>query len=132
MRGALLILAASLAAATLPVAPAAAQSRAGASFSHPGAAAHRWVGQFGSPDVRIHRGDRERRGDGDFRDDRRHDRAFQGDVFFPYRDYQGDTLWRPDSFNDWWHDRPERSYPAWVARNTMCERRWWSGGGWRC
>lgn len=44
--------------------------------------------------------------------------------------------WRPDSFNDWWHDRPERAYPRWVQeqKGTMCapERVWWSGAGWRC
>lgn len=44
--------------------------------------------------------------------------------------------WQPDSFNDWWHDRPERAYPRWVQeqKGTMCapERVWWSGAGWRC
>ncbi len=37
-----------------------------------------------------------------------------------------------DSFNDWWHDRPDRAYPRWVTHNQNCERVWWSGGGWRC
>ena len=36
-----------------------------------------------------------------------------------------------DSYNDWWHDRPDRSYPRWVATGG-CDRLWWSGGGWRC
>lgn len=36
-----------------------------------------------------------------------------------------------DSYNDWWHERPWRSYPRWVT-NGSCERVWWGGGGWRC
>lgn len=38
----------------------------------------------------------------------------------------------PDSFNGWWHDRPDRAYPRWMSNNQNCERMWWSGGGWRC
>ena len=37
-----------------------------------------------------------------------------------------------DSYNDWWHDQPWRSYPRWVSKNEDCQRLWWSGGGWRC
>ena len=48
------------------------------------------------------------------------------------RDWQGDSAQRHDSFNDWWHERPWRAYPAWVRNNQRCERLWWSGGGWRC
>ena len=40
--------------------------------------------------------------------------------------------WESDSYNDWWHDRPERSYSRWMMNNQNCERQWWSGGGWRC
>ena len=36
-----------------------------------------------------------------------------------------------DSYNDWWHDRPDRAFPRWV-QNGSCDRVWWSGGGWRC
>ena len=43
------------------------------------------------------------------------------------REYQGDTAWRAESFNDWWHERPNRAYPAWVQRNRDCQRKWWSG-----
>ena len=35
--------------------------------------------------------------------------------------------WEPDSYNDWWHDRPERSYPRWMSHNQDCARRWYSG-----
>lgn len=38
---------------------------------------------------------------------------------------------RSDSYNDWWHDQPWRSQPAWVRNNQSC-RAYWSGGGWRC
>jgi hypothetical protein len=38
---------------------------------------------------------------------------------------------KSDSYNDWWHDQPWRSQPAWVRNNTAC-RAYWSGGGWRC
>ena len=45
--------------------------------------------------------------------------------------------WDPDSYNDWWHDRPDRAYPRWVqeqrARGTCdAARVWWSGAGWHC
>ena len=40
--------------------------------------------------------------------------------------------WESDSYNDWWHDQPWRSYPRWVTKNEDCQRQWWSGGGWRC
>ena len=117
----LLLAAAALAAIAVPAA-AAAPDRSGSGFT-----------SFANGAVQIHRGGDFRRDDrGDFRrDDRRHDRH-RGDVFFPYREYQGDSLWRPESFNDWWHERPNRAYPAWIMRNQNCEREYWSGGGWRC
>jgi hypothetical protein len=40
--------------------------------------------------------------------------------------------WESDSYNDWWHDRPDRAYPRWVGSNQDCARRWWQGGTWRC
>lgn len=114
-----------LVAAALAVAvavPAAAEAQ------RPGGAAFTAGSNAGRGNVTIHRG-----GDSFTRDDHRRDRRdVGGDIYFPYREYQGDTLWRPESFNDWWHERPNRSYPAWVARNNRCERLWWSGGGWRC
>lgn len=38
----------------------------------------------------------------------------------------------PDSYNDWWHDRPDRAYPAWMRRNQDCSRQWYSGDVLRC
>ena len=81
--------------------------------------------------------DRDRRGrDGRHRNDRRRHRS--GDVsVYSYYDSDGWALynnrsWQPDSFNDWWHERPERSLPRWLQNNQNCQRLWWSGGGWRC
>ena len=75
-------------------------------------------------------------GGGDRRDhrDRRRNRGFDNGVVFGEwdREYQGDTLWRPDSFNDWWHERPNRAFPRWMQNNQNCERQWWGGGTWRC
>ena len=83
----------------------------------------------GVPSVNVHRGGGHF---GDFRRlDRRHSRGGNDFVYLD-REYQGDTAWRPDSFNDWWHERPERSLPRWLQNNQNCQRLWWSGGGWRC
>ena len=82
------------------------------------------------------------RGDlrGDFRRDRDRDRdrdrqhrrsACRTDVVMDW--YGGEWAlynnrsWEPDSYNDWWHDRPERAYPRWMGRNQDCARRWYSG-----
>jgi hypothetical protein len=48
--------------------------------------------------------------------------------------YDIDRSWDSNSFNDWWHDRPDRAYPRWVWHNRNCseDRMWWSGAGWRC
>ena len=117
MRGLLLILAA---AATVAVAPAAAFPPSAVAFA-PTARSSDESRSF----VRVHRGHRDL--------GRAHARRVRGgDVFFPYRDYQGDSLWRSDSFNDWWHDRPDRAFPRWVASNRDCQRQYWAGGGWRC
>jgi len=40
--------------------------------------------------------------------------------------------WESDSYNDWWHDRPDRAYPRWLQNNQNCDRMWWGGGAWRC
>ena len=121
MRGVLLgLAAASLAAVLVPAAPAGAQhfSGAGAGSGHDkGPVFDR--GDFWS-DPR----DRDRR-------DRRRSRG--ADTVFVYdRDWQGDSAWRSSSFNDWWHDRPDRSYPRWVAGNQNCARQWYAGAILRC
>jgi hypothetical protein len=40
--------------------------------------------------------------------------------------------WDPDSYNDWWHDRPNRAYPHWMTMNQDCQRRWYAGDVLRC
>jgi hypothetical protein len=39
---------------------------------------------------------------------------------------------KSDSYNDWWHDRPDRAYPAWMRNNKNCERQWYAGATLRC
>jgi hypothetical protein len=40
--------------------------------------------------------------------------------------------WEPDSYNDWWHDRPDRAYPAWMRHNEGCTRQWYAADTLRC
>ncbi|HEV2595436.1 MAG TPA: hypothetical protein VGU01_09590, partial [Sphingomicrobium sp.] len=66
-------------------------------------------------------------------------RAGRGGFAYAYppdyydANYDIDRSWNSDSFNDWWHDRPDRAYPRWVWHNHDCtaDRMWWSGAGWR-
>lgn len=65
---------------------------------------------------------------GDRRDSRRHG----GDIFLGDWEYTGNQVFRSDSYNDWWHDRPDRAYPRWMRNNANCERKWWGGDTLRC
>lgn len=38
----------------------------------------------------------------------------------------------PDGYNDWWHDQPNHSQPAWVRNNQDCQRQWFAGDTLRC
>ena len=125
MRVVLLGIAASIAAIALPAAPAQAQSSAATAF----------VGvPSGDASVRIHRGfgghgDRDRhRRDGRFDDGGGLGTWYEGGQWALYNN----RTWESDSYNDWWHDRPDRAYPRWVQNNQNCQRMWWSGGDWRC
>lgn len=40
--------------------------------------------------------------------------------------------WQADSYNDWWHDRPDRAFPRWMTHNQDCSRQWYSGDTLRC
>ena len=71
----------------------------------------------------------------------RHDRRRHRDVavglvgpWYDSRDFDGNRSFDPDRWNDWWHERPRRAYPAWVQHNEGCtpDRMWWGGGVWRC
>jgi hypothetical protein len=44
-----------------------------------------------------------------------------------YGDYDANRSFDADKWNDWWHERPERSFPRWMSRNQDCARRWYSG-----
>ena len=54
--------------------------------------------------------------------------------YLDYGDFDGNRSFDPDRWNDWWHDRPDRAYPAWIRHNQNCtpDRMWWSGSGWHC
>ena len=64
--------------------------------------------------------------------DRRDSRRRGGDIFLGDWEYTGNQAFRSDSYNDWWHDRPDRAYPRWMSNNRDCQRLWWGGGTWRC
>jgi hypothetical protein len=77
----------------------------------------------------------------DGRDRRGHDgrrrAVFDGCAAFGAAGYFDEDInrdWDSDSFNDWWHDRPDRAYPRWISHNDNCtpDRMWWSGSGWHC
>ena len=123
MRYVLLAVVASLAAIPLSVQSVAAQDWGGVTV-------HR--GTHGGHHGGFHR--RDRKFD-DFRDSRR-DRRHRGDDvvadgwgWYGYSDIN--RSWDHDSFNDWWHERPWRSYPRWMT-SSSCDRLWWGGGSWRC
>ena len=73
-------------------------------------------------------------GDGDHRGDRRRSGSSDGGGIWvnggEWAHYNNQSF-KSDSYNDWWHDQPWRSQPAWVRNNQSC-RAYWSGGGWRC
>jgi hypothetical protein len=128
MRALLLAAAVSLTAIILPVTPARAIDPAGMGFTSSSASG-----------VTVHRGSgfAHRRGGFTAVGDRDRDRRGRRGVVDVVT-YGGEWAlynnrgWESDSYNDWWHDQPWRSYPKWVSTNQNCERMWWSGGGWRC
>lgn len=143
MRAVLLAAAAGLAAISIPAAPVQAQGQfVSGSGGHSGRFdSPRFVDDsfqcgFGGRGV-IDRRDRRDDGDRRGRRDRRGDDRVVCDVFVPGW-YGGEWAlynnrsFEPDSYNDWWHDRPDRSMPRWVQNNQNCQRMWWGGGGWRC
>jgi hypothetical protein len=61
-------------------------------------------------------------------------RSPDGAWGYYYGDYDANRAFASDKYNDWWHDRPDRSFPRWVQNNQNCapDRMWWSGNGWHC
>ena len=135
--GAALIVAAPFALAS----PASATSFVAASLTASAVRYSPFVGTRFAHGVRVHRGfDRK---DGRFRNAMHEERGFgrNGGYAYGYAsgyddegDFDSNRSFDPDRWNDWWHDRPERSFPRWVWRNHNCseDRMWWSGAGWRC
>jgi hypothetical protein len=123
MRNVLLAVTAALAAA-VSAAPAAAQYYQGTSFAPSTASSASTNFRFSQS--------------GDGRYDGRRDMRRRGrtDVVLDW--YGGDWArynnrsWDADSYNDWWHDRPDRAYPRWVTQNQGCERKWFSGDMLHC
>ena len=157
MRFALVAVSASLAAIApiaFAAAPAAAQSSAASGFNLSSSKPFLKGVPADRSGVRVHRGFGFGRDECDFRDrrrdfgddhdgdgrrhrrDRRDRRIDCGVVFGGYAPeawaLYNNRSWDSDSYNDWWHDQPWRSYPRWVKENQRCERVWYSGSGWRC
>ena len=63
---------------------------------------------------------------------RRFRRVVDNTVVVYDRADNGDSAFRRDGFNDWWHSDPARAFPRWMSNNQGCQRQWWSGGGWTC
>ena len=137
MKAVLLVTAAALGAGSILAAPAQAQRWT--SFESPsGVTVHRGTPDFRSGDRRLVRDfaciDRRRGG----HEGRRHRRAVDCDIFAGtwgyYSDFDANRSFDADRWNDWWHERPWRSYPRWVQHKESCEpeRMWWSGRGWHC
>ena len=134
----MLLVLASAAAIALP-STAAAQSLVDQGFSESSGSGRFHRGDIGRVrgDVKLQgcdvRSGRGHRGDGDGRRGRRGCEISVGTwVDAGEWALYNNRSWESDSYNDWWHDQPWRSYPRWVSKNEDCQRQWWSGGGWRC
>lgn len=116
-------------------APASAQSFVAASITASSSfAGTSGAGKGMAHGVRIHRG-LTAVPPGRMNDGRRNGRGpFVYPPEFYDANYDIDRSWDPNSFNDWWHDRPDRAYPRWVWHNRDCteDRMFWTGAGWRC
>lgn len=135
MKTMLLAAAGAIAAVVLAAVPAYAQER---SFSGSSGGSHRFVGQQPFSCFRsgggttAFAGERNR----DMRRNRNLRSACNSDVVMDW--YGGEwalynnRTWEPDSYNDWWHDRPDRAYPAWMRHNQDCQRMWFAGDTLRC
>jgi hypothetical protein len=124
MRKLLLATATLVAAAAVPTLPAQAQSSTASAFVG--------VPSHGGAGVRVHHGFGDGHGDRHHRDGQFNDGAaigtwYDGGAWALYNN----RSWEADSYNDWWHDRPDRAFPRWV-QNGKCEQLWWHGDTLRC
>lgn len=108
--------------------PASAQAFAAASFTG--------SSNLRAPDsgygVRVHRGAYSRNGfpswaTANTARGRRDGGGYGYGGYYDYGDYDANRSFDPDKWNDWWHERPERAFPRWMARNRDCARQWYSG-----
>ena len=106
----MLLAAAAVVAVAIPAAPAAAEGSHGPGF-HSGSRTqfvdHRSLGHDGRRDGRRHRRDGTD--------------VFIGDWGYSDWTVYNDRAFRSDGYNDWWHDRPDRSFPRWVT-SGRCDR----------
>lgn len=128
----LVTLAAMSAALAFGATPAAAQHAVGLGI--PDAKSSHYYGSSNPPDLGACGGHR----DGS---DRGRTHGFNCGEGWAYADgswaLYNNRSWQSDSYNDWWHDRPDRAYPRWVQEQRMrgtCDpdRMYWSGTGWHC
>ncbi len=110
------------AAACLLAAALASPAAAGSPGSASGVRVHVGSGPFVGGAIR----------DGEPRRGRGNTVVLGGFGYSPEWAYYNNRSFAPDSFNDWWHDRPDRSMPRWVGQNGNCERPYSTGAGWRC
>jgi hypothetical protein len=142
MRQALLAAAALVAATAISTGTAGAQAFTGSSFSAPMSSG--WVHESAPPPGSgdFHRGDHGFGGNigcggGSWGGGRHmHRGGGSGCAIYGGWGYVPDVNrdWSSDSFNDWWHDRPDRAYPRWVQHNEGCtpDRMWWHGSVLAC
>lgn len=123
----MLLCAAVAVAATLPSTAAEAGDWSGANSAFTGTT--QFVGSNRSS-VRLF----NERGRRDDRRGRRSDTVVVGDFGYYGGDWalNNNRSFESDSYNDWWHDRPDRAYPRWMSQNQDCQRQYWTGAGWRC
>jgi hypothetical protein len=134
MKSMLLAAAGAMAALALTAVPAAAQEGTFNGNSAP----HRFVGQQPFSCFGVNGGTTALIGarNGDIRGNRNLRRVCNSNVVMDW--YGGEwalynnRTWEPDSYNDWWHDRPDRAYPAWMRHNQDCQRMWFAGDTLRC
>jgi hypothetical protein len=137
MRQALLAAAALVVATAISPGAAGAQAFTGSSFSAPMTSG--WVQDSAPPPGTFHRGDHHFGGNfgcGSGGGHMHRGGGGSGCTVYSGWGYVPDVNrdWSSDSFNDWWHDRPDRAYPRWVQHNEGCtpDRMWWQGDVLRC
>lgn len=134
-----LMLGLAAAAAAMVVLPAAAAADTSGGGSGNGSG---WNGHHdGHHDGGHHRRDRNRFDRDDFLNGnaRLSGRTPDGAWGYYEGDYDANRSFDADKWNDWWHERTNRSYPRWVQESQAspsgtCDtsRMWWSGAGWHC